>query len=69
MNNTKTELASFDNLEFGSHPNGDGVRAYLEFGPVETQGENEGKHRYAISVVANKDGRGRFYGNVEDDEY
>ena len=71
MNDTKNEtsLKDFNDLEFGDHPNGDGIRAYLEFGPVEKQGVNEGKHRYAISVVANKNGDGSFYGNVEDDEY
>jgi len=72
MNDTKTEnsLKDFNDLEFGDHPSGSGgVRAYLEFGPVEKEGKNEGKHRYSISVVANKNGNGSYYGNVEDDEY
>ena len=64
MNNKETKLKDFSDLEFRPHSNGGGIQAYLDFGPKDKKG-----YRFSISVVANKNGQGSHYGNVEDGEY
>ncbi len=63
MNNTQSQLASFENLEFNQHPcfgEGKAIQARLKFGS---------RDQFEISVVQNLgDGTG-LYGHEDDDTY
>lgn len=63
MTNTKTQLASFEDLEFKQHPcfpEGEAVQAKLKFGS---------RGQFEISVVQNQ-GKGRgLYGHEDDNTY
>ena len=63
MNNTKTQLASFEDLEFNQHPcfpEGKAIQARLKFGS---------RDQFEISVVQNRgDGTG-LYGHEDDGDY
>ena len=63
MNNTQSQLASFENLEFNQHPafaEGKAIQARLKFGS---------RDQFEISVVQNiGDGTG-LYGHEDDDTY
>ena len=63
MNNTESQLASFENLEFNQHPcfaEGTAIQARLKFGS---------RNQFEISVVQNiGDGTG-LYGHEDDNTY
>lgn len=63
MNNTQSQLASFENLEFNQHPafaEGKAIQARLKFGS---------RDQFEISVVQNiGDGTG-LYGHEDDGDY
>lgn len=63
MNNTQSQLASFENLEFNQHPcfgEGKAIQARLKFGS---------RDQFEISVVQNLgDGTG-LYGHEDDGDY
>ena len=63
MNNTQSQLASFENLEFNQHPafaEGTAIQARLKFGS---------RDQFEISVVQNIGGGTGLYGHEDDDTY
>ena len=63
MNNTESQLASFDNLEFNQHPSfaeGTAIQARLKFGS---------RNQFEISVVQNIGSGTGLYGHEDDGDY